>query len=174
MVWAMKGDSVSPSDPFRPFNTPLECGLRALFVLNAASGRPADLQRLVSYDYLLVHSGDISHGPASLHPAVPFRGSELLVKRDLIHAGLNQMFSRELILKSFDPDGIMYRATELTTAFVSLLTSEYAQALRQRSEWLIGRFCHYSDESLTAFMSENVGRWGAEFERLTALRNLEL
>ena len=82
----------------RPFNTPLECGLRMLFVLNAAGERRSDLQRLVSYDYLLVHSGDVDDGPESLHPPVPFRGTEVLVKRGLISAGLNQMFSRDDLL----------------------------------------------------------------------------
>jgi len=65
-------------------------------VLDQARGRSFDLQRLVSYDYLLVHSGDVEDGPVSLHPAVPFRGSELLVKRDLVRAGLDAMFAREL------------------------------------------------------------------------------
>ena len=166
-------ESTSPRT-LRPFNTPLECGLRTLFVLNAAKGKPSDLQRLVSYDYLLVHSGDIPDGPPSLHPAVPFRGTELLVKRDLVRSGLNQMFSRELLLKNFDQSGITYRATALTTAFVELLGSDYAKALRYRSEWIESNFGSYSDSELNAFMSANVGRWGAEFERLTALRDLEL
>src|SRR5215216_4958722 len=127
----------SPLPRTRPFNSPLECGLRVLFVLNAAAGRPSDLQRLISYDYLLVHSGDVLDGPNSMHPSVPFRSTELLVKRDLLSIGLNQMFSRELISKSFDTSGILYRATDLTTAFIALLKSDYADALRVRSKWLI-------------------------------------
>lgn len=145
-----------------------------LFVLGAAKGTPSDLQRLVSYDYLLVHSGDVSEGPTSLHPAVPFRGSELLVKRDLIRVGLNQMFSRELLQKTFDMAGIRYRATQLTAAFIALMTSDYADALRWRSKWVIERFGLMADDELTSFMSENIGRWGAEFERLTAIDDLEL
>ena len=169
----MNNDPASPRS-LRPFNTPLECGLRTLFVLNATNGAPSDLQRLVSYDYLLVHSGDIPDGPPSLHPAVPLRGTELLVKRDLVRAGLNQMFSRELLMKSFDRTGIMYQATALTAAFVDLLKSDYAKALRHRSEWIVSNFGSHSDEELNVFMSTNVGKWGAEFERLTALRDLEL
>jgi hypothetical protein len=145
-----------------------------LFVLNAAGGQAADLQRLVSYDYLLVHSGDVVDGPASLHPAVPFRGAELLVKRDAIKAGLNQMFSRELLKKSFDLSGITYRSTELTAAFINLLTTKYAGELRLRAEWVIGRFGKMSDTDLSAFMTEHVGRWGAEFDRIAAIRDLEL
>ena len=162
-----------PSHP-RPFNTPLECGLRILFMLDAQRDRPADLQRLVSYDYLLVHSGDVPGGPSSLHPAVPFRGGELLVKRDLINAGLNQMHSRELLKKSFDKSGILYRATQLTSAFLALLSTAYAAALRERAEWDANSFGDFADSDLDAFMSQNIGRWGGEFDSLTALRELEL
>ena len=142
----------------RPYNTPLECGLRMLFLLNADTGKPADLQRLISYDYLVVHSGDVSGGPISLHPAVPFRGSELLMKRELVSAGLNQMYSRELLVKSFDVSGILYSATAMTSAFIALLKSPYAIALRERAGWIVGRFGMLSDRELSAFMSENIGR----------------
>jgi hypothetical protein len=158
----------------RPFNTPIECGLRMLFVLEARRDRPSDLQRLISYDYLLVHSGDVVGGPPSLHPPVPFRGGELLVKRELVRAALNQMYSRELLLKTFDVSGILYRATELTSAFVALLKSPYATALRERAAWLSWRFGDFHDAELEAFMSENVGRWGGEFDKLSTLNELEL
>jgi len=145
-----------------------------LFVLDAAAGKTSDLQRLISYDYLLVHSGDVLGGPDSLHPSVPFRGSELLVKRDLLSAGLNQMFSRELIAKNFDKSGILYRGTKLTTAFVDLLKSDYSTALRKRSTWLIEHFGRMDDTDLGTFIASNIGRWGAEFERLAAIKDLEL
>lgn len=157
----------------RPFNSPLECGLRMLFILTGQAERSLDLQRLVNYDYLLVHSGDVPDGPKSLHPDVPFRGNELLVKRDLVHAGLNAMFSRELIEKSFTIMGIMYRANELTFAFTKLLRSTYADDLRSRSQWLMERFGDMPDDELETFMNANVGKWGAEFERFTAARDLE-
>lgn len=161
------------SRPSRLFNTPLECGFRLVIILDAVSGEP-DLQRLVSYDYLLVHSGDVEGGPASLHPAVPFRGTELLVKRELARQSLDYMFSRELLEKRMSSSGITYIGTSLTRAFVQLLNSGYAKELKVRAEWISRRFGSMSDEQLTAFMSDNVGRWGAEFDRLTSLRTLEL
>lgn len=145
-----------------------------LFVLDAANGDPADLQRLVSYDYLLVHSGDVPDGPASLHPAVPFRGSELLVKRDVLSAGLNQMHSRELLSKTFDTDGITYRSTALTRAFLGLLRSTYAVALRSRAQWVFDNFGQLDAQELSDFMTARIGRWGAEFDRITAIDRLEL
>lgn len=166
--------SALPSRTLRPFNSPIECGLRMLFVLDAADGTAADLQRLVSYDYLLVHSADVASGPTSLHPAVPFRGTELLVKRRLIEAGLDQMFSRELLDKAFASSGIVYRRTSNTTAFTQLLTSKYATALRERAHWLMVQFGGLGDSELAAFMASNVGRWGADFERLSTIDDLEL
>ena len=83
--------------PKRPFNTPIESGLRSLIIL--AEGAPwfYDLQRLVYYDYLLVHSGDVLNGPQSLHPSLPHRSGEILVRRMIVESGLNLMFSKKLI-----------------------------------------------------------------------------
>ena len=173
----VRAAEVTASPPPRypgPFNSPLECGLRMLFVLDAARGRPADLQRLISYDYLLVHSGDIPGGPASLHPAVPFRGNELLVKRQVLEAGLNRMFSRELVQKTFGTDGISYRSTQLTAPFLSLMRSAYAVSLRMRASWLSERFGRLADAELASFMTARIGRWGTEFEHLAAIDRLEL
>jgi len=161
-------------DGHRLFNTPLECGFRLLFALDACRPRVADLQRLVSYDYLLVHSGDISGGPPSLHPPVPFRGSEWIVKRDLVRAGLGLVFARDLVSKELTPKGIAFSGSGLTAAFVALLKSSYAAALRDRAEWLSEEFGVATDEELQEFMTTNVGKWGAEFDRISALRDLEL
>jgi len=156
------------------FNTPLECGLRLLFVLNAKQPAKCDLQRLISYDYLLVHSGDVNDSPDSLHPAVPFRGSEWLVKRDVVRAGLDLMFSRELIAKLLDSDGLSYAGNALTKAFVALLKTDYAKELATRAEWVVARFGGMNDRELEDFMTLNIGRWGAEFESLAAIGDLEL
>jgi hypothetical protein len=51
----------------RPFNGPIETGLRSLFVLDAISPRSRDLQRLVYYDYLLLHSRDIGDDGLRVH-----------------------------------------------------------------------------------------------------------
>jgi hypothetical protein len=160
--------------PPRLFNTPLKCGFRMLFLLHAAGPKARDLQRLISYDYLLVHSGDANEGPTSLHPAVPFRGSEWLVKRDVISAGLNQMFARGLLIKHATATGIVYQRSQLTAPFIGLLKARYAKLLMERAWWVEERFGDMSDDQLKSYMSENVGRWGAEFERLTALHELDL
>jgi len=163
-----------PTAPERIFNSPLECGLRMLFVLQATSPAASDLQRLISYDYLLVHSGDVDNETSSLHPAVPFRSSELLVKRELVRHALDLMLARELVEKKLSKAGITYAASPLTAAFIDLLKSDYSAELRLRAEWVAARFGSMDDDDLNAFMAENIGKWGAEFEKMTALHDLDL
>lgn len=153
-----------------PFNTPLESGLRALFLLAAVSPARLDLQRLVYFDYLLVHSGDVDGGPASLHPASPHRSGEWLVRRTTVKAGVTLMICKELVEQRFADDGITYSATDLTAPFLAHFVSEYAKLLNERAAWVAGHFARYSDEALSAIMTDNVGRWGAEFKRESILR----
>lgn len=143
-------------------------------MLNASQNTPMDLQRIVAYDYLMVHSGDIESGPCSLHPSVPHRGTELLVKRGAIHAGLNIMLAKELIQIDFVPQGFQYRNTNLTDSFIQLLKSTYAAELEKRADWVAHHFSVYSDAELDAYVTQNIGRWGAEFDMLNAIDTLEL
>ncbi len=158
----------------RPFNTSLESGLRSLFILNAISPTHRDLQRLVYYDYLIVHSNDVPEGPPSLHPAIPHRSGEWLVRRELVQEGLTLMFSKELIVKTYDHSGFTYGASELTNAFLTYFTTEYATKLRERAQWINSRFENQSDESLKGFMSAHLGRWGAEFKQESLIRGVSL
>ena len=87
----------SKSTNNRPFNLPVETGLRCLYILDAIYPSASDLQRLVYYDYLLVYSGDVENGPPSLHPSIPHRGGGWLVRRQMVETGLNLMFSKELV-----------------------------------------------------------------------------
>jgi len=163
--------SAEPPVP-RLFNSDVETGLRIAFLLDAGDRGLVDLERLVSYDYLLVHSGDVESGPPSLHPAVPFRGSEWLVKRGRIQNGMDLLIARELADKVFS-DGIFYRASALTTRFLHLLKSGYSSALRSRADWVISTFGKYSDRELANYMTERVGRWGAEFDGLSVIQEVE-
>src|SRR3954464_802032 len=99
------------------FNGPLEAGVRAVALLAAAYPRSFDLQRLVAFDYLLVHTGDIG-GPSSLHPPAPLQSAELLVRRKLVQQSLLLMMTRELIAREFEADGIRYRAGENAAPFL--------------------------------------------------------
>lgn len=161
----------------RLFSTPFEVGLRAAFLLDAAARRASipvrlDAHRLVIYDYLLVHSGDVEGGPASLHPAIPHRSGELLVKRDLMRDGLMLFVGRDLVHVHLDSSGVTYSASELTPAFLQYFEAPYARRLRDTASWVLQRFVEFSDDSLESYVGGHLDRWGGEFSSEALVREV--
>lgn len=154
----------------QPFNSVIECGLRSLVILEHAFPRYYDLQRLVFYDYLLVHSGDAG-GPKSIHPATPYRSGEVLVKRHILERGLLLMLSRKLVVREYDKTGIVYQASENATSFMDSLESRYVELLKERAVWVSSTFDEYRDKQLNRFFQDNLERWGSEFEREALLKH---
>ena len=152
-----------------PFNSPVEIGLRSLVLLYTLFPDSASLQRLVFFDYLLVHSDDVPNGPTGLHPKTPHRSGEILVRRDNIRHGLLLYMSRGLIEDLYPETGLVYAATERTGSFLDAMQAEYVAALRDRSDWVIDRFASQTDAELSTFIDEHLGQWGAEFEMDSAL-----
>jgi len=146
-----------------PFNSALETGVRALTVLVEAHPAALDLQQLVYFDYLVVHSADAG-GPVSLHPSTHLRNGELLVRRSLIERGLLLMVSRGLIERRMESRGITYLATDDAAPFLECLTSRYAQSMRRRAEWAVMRFGRDDEDGLKAFFDMNFERWTREFQ----------
>jgi hypothetical protein len=147
-----------------PFNSPVEIGLRSLVLLYTLFPDSASLQRLVFFDYLLVHSDDVPDGPTGLHPKTPHRSGEILVRRDNIRHGLLLYMSRDLIKDLYPETGLVYAATERTGSFLDAMQAEYVAALRSRSTWVIDRFASQTDAELGAYINDHLGQWGAEFE----------
>lgn len=133
-------------------------------LLYALFPKPASLQRLVVFDYLLIHSDDVPNGPPALHPKTPYRSGELLVRRDTLRRGMLLYMSRGLIGDLYRNSGLAYAATERTGAFLDALRAEYVFALRDRSSWVVERFAAFDDRDLYGFVREHLGDWGAEFE----------
>src|ERR1035438_1081158 len=90
------------------FNSPIETGVRALILLAESYPDQLDLQRLLEFDYILVHTKDVD-GPPSIHPALPLRSGELLVRRQLIERGLMLMMSGGLVGRYATPNGLRIR-----------------------------------------------------------------
>lgn len=145
------------------FNSPLECGLRSTIILVESFPAQLDIQRIVHYDYLLVHSGDVD-GPRSLHPATPQRSGELLVKRPLLEAGLRLMMQKSIIECTFSKAGIVYSAGNWALSFLDAIDEPYVRALRERAQWIESSFGRMRDAELRAFIGERWAQWGAEFE----------
>jgi len=145
------------------FNGPLEAGVRAVAVLRAAYPRSFDLQRLIAFDYLLVHTGDIG-GPESLHPPAPLQSAQLLVRRKLVEQALLLMMTRDLVEREAHADGLRYRAGENATPFLEALESDYLQALKQRAAWLVQALGNRSEDEFRAVMRRFFDRWVEEFQ----------
>jgi hypothetical protein len=145
------------------YNSQLETGTRAMVILEAAYPRALDLARLTWFDHLVVHTKDVG-GPESLHPALPGRTGELLVRRRLVEDSMSLMRRLHLIEVVHDENGIAYRASDDASAFVSLLTTTYAQGLKDRARWLIAELGDMDEAQLTKRVADQIGRWSVEFQ----------
>jgi ABC-three component (ABC-3C) system Middle Component 2 len=145
------------------FNSPLETGVRAVVVLDAAFPRSFDLAHLTWFDHLVVHTRDIG-GPASLHPDIPQRTGELLVRRRLVEEGLNLMRRVHLVDASVTERGILYQAREEASAFTDSLRSDYARELKERASWLADYLNRVSEADIQALIARRIDRWAVEFQ----------
>ena len=146
-----------------PFNSALETGVRTLAILSACYPNAHDLGRLVQYDYLTVHSADAG-GPPSIHPPLPLRSGELLVRRGLIESGLRLMMSRSLVRREVNIQGFFYRADDSAASFLDNLKSPYIVALRNRAEWVATTFDSLTPDGLSSIVKRLFESWTIELQ----------
>lgn len=146
------------------FNSHLETGMRAVVVLNAAYPKAFDLSQLTWFDHLVVHTSDVE-GPKSLHPDVPHRSGELLVRRRLIEESLTLMRRLHLIDVIADERGFVYQASDEAYSFVELMRSKYACELKERAIWLAENICSLDENKMEKLIVDKLGRWNIEFQR---------
>jgi hypothetical protein len=150
-------------EPVQLFNSALETGVRAVVILDALHPRAFDLAHLTWCDHLVVHTSDID-GPASLHPDIPQRTGELLVRRRLVEDGVKLMRRLHMIDAETGQHGITFKASEDASAFVEALRSEYSTELKERAVWLASFLTKISDADFAALISTRIGRWAVEFQ----------
>lgn len=138
--------------------------MRAVAILGAAYPRTYDLQRLVAFDYLLVHTADVG-GPDNLHPRTPMYSAELLVRRKLVEQSLLLMMTRDLVDREINSDGIKYVAGENAVMFLSSVSSCYLLHLKERASWLIEMYGDYTDEAFRNVMRRFFDEWIEEFQQ---------
>ncbi|KML04090.1 MULTISPECIES: ABC-three component system middle component 2 [Burkholderia] len=148
-----------------PFNSTLETGIRALVVLEAFYPRRCDLLEMTWLDHLVVHTGDLngSDVPESLHPDLPNRAGELLVRRQLVEKSLRLMQQVHLVEMFETKDGITFGASEDAPSYLDLLQTPYSLALKDRAKWMANRFADMETSEMRALIESRIGRWTAEF-----------
>lgn len=149
-----------------PFNCSLETGIRALVLLEAFHPRHCDLTELTWFDHLVVHTADIQGEdvPTSLHPDLPNRTGELLVRRRLVEESLRLMHRVHLVDVVDGTDGISFTASQDAPSFLDLLQAPYTLELKKRAAWMAERFSDMSQASIRALVDDKIGRWTAEFQ----------
>ena len=144
------------------FNSPLEAGIRAVVMLEYLRPHAADLSDLVLFDHIVVHTSDLG-GPDSLHPDVPGRKGELLVRRRLVEEGLDLMRRCHLLIQESADEGILYRASDEAASYVELLESGYSVRLKDRANWVAQRIAEVSKPLFTRQAREQLGDWSDAF-----------
>src|SRR3546814_9907681 len=106
----LERNQMKPSGGARLFNSALETGVRSALILDAARPRSFDLAHLTWLDHLVVHTADLG-GPPSLHPDIPQRDGELLVRRRNVAAGLVLLRRLPRIVAHSSGAGIYFSST---------------------------------------------------------------
>jgi hypothetical protein len=111
-----------------PFNSTLETGIRALVVLEAFYPRRCDLMEMTWLDHLVVHTADLDGEdvPESLHPDLPDRAGELLVRRQLVERSLRVMQQIHMVDVFETEAGIEFCASQEAPSYVDLLQAPYS------------------------------------------------
>lgn len=151
------------TENINPFNNSIEAGLRILTILNEAFPKSFDLQNIVYLDYLTIHSADIDKTTTSLHPAVPYRSGEIMVRSSIIEQGLNLFIAKDLIEKLYNSNGIYYKATENAMPFLESLEEKYAIKLQQKANWAISKFSKHTKQELKSIMTSKLAEIDNEF-----------
>lgn len=164
----MEAMSTHPDSHPPLFNSPLETGLRALIILEAFHPRPCDLTEMTWFDHLVVHTADLdglhdTPAPESLHPDLPARTGELLVRRSLVEESLRLMQQVHLVDAVPSNEGIHFVASDEAPSFLDLLQAPYTRDLKHRARWIAERFAGRPSEEIGALVAARIGRWTAEF-----------
>lgn len=154
-----------PASSAHPFNSMLETGIRALFVLEAFYPRRCDLLEMTLLDHLVVHTGDLGgeDAPQSLHPDLPNRAGELVVRRQLVEKSLRMMQEMHLIDVFETEEGVTFGASEDAPSYLDLLQAPYSLALKYRAQWIAHRFANMTAAEMREQMQSPIGRWTADF-----------
>lgn len=156
----------------RLYNSSIEIGLRCLFLLSRFTKEGLSIDKLIYLDYFLIHSGDISKEQKSIHPKYPFRGAEIVVKRQLLTNALNLLICRELIKVHFSAIGILYKITPIGYKAMEYFESDYAEKIMKVSDWIYTTFHEHTEEQLSEVIHANIQKWGSEFSNESKFRNL--
>lgn len=107
-------------------NSVTEVSLRIAILLESLGEKCLDINQITVLDYYILHINDFNISMNSLHPPIPHRENQLLIKREITQEAVFLLRSRGLIKKNYTKMGIKYSSNELTRAFVGYFETNYA------------------------------------------------
>lgn len=152
------------TNKIKVFNSPEEVGTRILFILSLCNKRMSS-QRIMYYDYFILHLNDIDNTFISLHPDNPNHSSEIAVRRVIINKGLTLMISKGLLDIKYTRTGIYYQKNEITDPFLNLFSNGYVEHMKKNIAVVKGKFSNYSDAQIYRYINKYIGSWTGEFEK---------
>ncbi|ULO08980.1 hypothetical protein H1230_09520 [Paenibacillus sp. 19GGS1-52] len=153
------------------FNTPLELGLRGLYLLQVSFPLKCSLDRLIFLDYLTIYTKDSDASFDSLHPEYPLRTIELFSRREAIKKGMLLMASKGLVNIDIEEEGFLYSANINTNWFIEALSEEYSKKLMNNASLVEKRFRNLTDSELEKFVNTNIKSWGKEYLNFFPYKN---
>ncbi len=130
------------------YNSTIEIGLRILILLVCKEVNSYNLDKLVYFDYLLTHSGDIDNTQDSILPNSPYRFFEFQVNKEKIVKAIDMLWKKGLIDVEYKSNGIFYKANRLTKVLTDNLKSKMANSLKEKAVWVINSFYSISEKQL--------------------------
>ena len=145
------------------FNSPLEHGLRCLFLLDAIHPSSVDLQRLVIYDFFFTYSKGINDKLPELQPVFPQHTGQLMLKRELIRKGLEVLCNKGLVDYHMSNDGIEYSSKPFVGKILDSFQSSYAKKASEVAIWIASDIHLIPYQKLEKLIDDTIGVLGTEF-----------
>ena len=112
------------------FNTSFEISLRILLTLESAPSIWWTADRILTFDFITIYSGDFGIAEENLHGENSFKYSEFTLRRELVKEALKSLVSRQFIDVKTTSDGFVYALGKLGGECCADMENEYAQRYR--------------------------------------------
>lgn len=129
------------------YNTPIELGIRASFILYSISPSEASINKIAYLDYMSIYSRNFT-GIPSLHPEVPMHQMEFLLRFDNLKNGINYMIKKNIINANTTNAQIVFKKGENAFSFINLLDNSYYNELILRCKKVSEIFGHLNESEL--------------------------
>ena len=140
-------------------NSSLETSLRISLMLNQLFDIKLNADEIVLLDYYIIHLNDFDSTYDSIHPNIPNRENELLIRRKLVLDSINILESRSLINVNYTESGIRYSGNFLTSELSQNLESTYSCKLVQNISSIDTTKLDDIFQSVKTLINENSNLW---------------